>query len=695
MKRWLAMLLVLLLCIPPALAEGDAAGADYARAGADDPVAVPGGAYAFEAALFTMAYENWDLVTHTTRDPIPANGEVYLLRLIATGSDGLTHGEFEAEVAPQLRLRAASSGGEYAFTGVTTRLGPDSDALQNAFDVLFYSPEFYHLDELELLCGGVLYPLSGLPGEGEPLPIPPVPAEDIQRLNALHQMVRSNSGADAGDALCTGNVVVAVYHSRDDKEPDVLTALSDHYRYSDFPMEYRADSLATADWAAIIYPTYKNVGYYTGGGPANQTTTWLSLIDLATDAQYDLKAATEAPPPVLMNDSGNGASGAFRPEEAVEKLKELIQGASDAAPVEGSTAGEPSVVEVPEPETAGEPSVVEAPEPEATGEPSVVEVPEPEAAGESVAAEEPEPEAAGASVAAEEPATVPAALADVDSVLAALGSDHCRATYEALLAGEVVQNGSKGEAARGVQQTLIDFGQGITADGSVGPKTLAALNAVQSAFGLEPTDFVDAAQYEALLPRLLIATDEPAARELLAASMGGEYDYTRACALQARGLWYSARVAFEGSRFGDWEARAQACVQPWPKTGELYRNPDVKGSNTRLTVQFNSDGETAMLVKLYTPDGLLARTMFIAGTGKATTSLPAGRYIIKDGAGVNWYGEEEAFGGEGYYEVMTFGDGEQEVELPKNYASTITVNVEEYNPDADSVGTLGEDWESF
>ena len=695
MKRWLAMLLVLLLCIPPALAEGDAAGADYARAGADDPVAVPGGAYAFEAALFTMAYENWDLVTHTTRDPIPANGEVYLLRLIATGSDGLTHGEFEAEVAPQLRLRAASSGGEYAFTGVTTRLGPDSDALQNAFDVLFYSPEFYHLDELELLCGGVLYPLSGLPGEGEPLPIPPVPAEDIQRLNALHQMVRSNSGADAGDALCTGNVVVAVYHSRDDKEPDVLTALSDHYRYSDFPMEYRADSLATADWAAIIYPTYKNVGYYTGGGPADQTTTWLSLIDLATERQYDLKAATEAPPPVLMNDSGNGASGAFRPEEAVEKLKELIQGASDAAPVEGSTAGEPSVVEVPEPETAGEPSVVEAPEPEATGEPSVVEVPEPEAAGESVAAEEPEPEAAGASVAAEEPATVPAALADVDSVLAALGSDHCRATYEALLAGEVVQNGSKGEAARGVQQTLIDFGQGITADGSVGPKTLAALNAVQSAFGLEPTDFVDAAQYEALLPRLLIATDEPAARELLAASMGGEYDYTRACALQARGLWYSARVAFEGSRFGDWEARAQACVQPWPKTGELYRNPDVKGSNTRLTVQFNSDGETAMLVKLYTPDGVLARTMFIAGTGKATTSLPAGRYIIKDGAGVNWYGEEEAFGGEGYYEVMTFGDGEQEVELPKNYASTITVNVEEYNPDADSVGTLGEDWESF
>ena len=98
---------------------------------------------------------------------------------------------------------------------------------------------------------------------------------------------------------------------------------------------------------------------------------------------------------------------------------------------------------------------------------------------------------------------------------------------------------------------------------------------------------------------------------------------------------------------------------------------------------------------IYTTDGVLARTMFIGGTGKAKTSLPAGTYIIKDGTGKNWFGEEEAFGSEGYYEIMTFGDGQQEVQLKKNYSSTITVNVQENNPDAEGVGSNWESWSDF
>jgi len=82
-------------------------------------------------------------------------------------------------------------------------------------------------------------------------------------------------------------------------------------------------------------------------------------------------------------------------------------------------------------------------------------------------------------------------------------------------------------------------------------------------------------------------------------------------------------------------------------------------------------------------------------TGKATTSLPAGTYIIKDGTGHNWYGEAEAFGSEGYYEIMTFGNGQQEVQLKKNYSSTITVNVQEDNPDAEGVGSDWESWSDF
>ena len=319
-----------------------------------------------------------------------------------------------------------------------------------------------------------------------------------------------------------------------------------------------------------------------------------------------------------------------------------------------------------------------APEPASAPEPE----PEPESAPESEPEPEPEPE--------------PAPDATIDDILSALGDETYRATYDALLAGEVVAKGSKGDTAKGVQQTLIAFGQDIAADGSVGPKTLAALNAVQTAFGMENTDSIDAAAYEALMPRLLIATDEDAAYGLLSDLMGGEYDYTRACALQAKGLFYSAKRAFEDCGYGDWEDRAAACAQPWPKTGQLYKNPDVKGNSTQLCVKFNSEPDTAMLVKIYTTDDVLARTMFIGGTGKATVSLPAGQYIIKDGTGQNWYGEIEAFGDEGYYEVMTFDDyGTAEVTLKSGYTSTITVNVQEFNPNADSVGSAWESWDDF
>ena len=307
----------------------------------------------------------------------------------------------------------------------------------------------------------------------------------------------------------------------------------------------------------------------------------------------------------------------------------------------------------------------------------------------------PEPEADEAPETREEPAEEPAGEVTTAEVLDALGEGPYREVYDALSAGEVIQKGSKGDIAKGVQQTLIAFGQDIAADGSVGPKTIGALNAVQAAFGLEQTEALDAAGYEQLLPRLLVAVDEDRARELLADSMGEEFDYMRGCVLFAQQKFFSAKRAFEDSGCGDWEARVEACAQPWPKTGQLYKNSAVKGSATDLTVQFNSDPDVAMLVKIYTTDDVLARTLFIGGTGKAKTSLPKGTYIIKDGTGRTWYGDEEAFGSDGYYEIMTFGDGEEEVTLKSGHAYTITVNVQDPDPNADSVGSEYENWNNF
>ena len=44
---------------------------------------------------------------------------------------------------------------------------------------------------------------------------------------------------------------------------------------------------------------------------------------------------------------------------------------------------------------------------------------------------------------------------------------------------------------------------------------------------------------------------------------------------------------------------------------------------------------------------------------------------------------------------MTFGNGQQALQLRKNYSSTITVNVQENNPDAEGVGSQRESWSDF
>jgi hypothetical protein len=97
----------------------------------------------------------------------------------------------------------------------------------------------------------------------------------------------------------------------------------------------------------------------------------------------------------------------------------------------------------------------------------------------------------------------------VEAALASLGVDAYRALRDALADGGIVGNGSRGDAAKGLQQLLAALGQDIRADGIVGPKTIAALNAVQDRYGLPRTDKLDAAGLAALLP-LLLTNEQPA-----------------------------------------------------------------------------------------------------------------------------------------------------------------------------------------
>lgn len=336
MKKFFSILLTLaLLCAPLALAEGDA----YVRAEAGEPVRL--GDLAFEPQLFTDAYKGRDLLSASTNDPLPTQGAVFLVRFaVAEGGEAVTPEQIEDEIAPAMSLYAESKGSVSRIFQVVT---PD-DQPTRVFDILFHCKYFYTLEDLDLLCDGALYPLDGLPTDGEKLPLPTAEELAIEALNeALNALLRRTvreRGASIDEAACTGDVVVAFYSaSREGASPSqVLTADSEDSYDLVFPREYRAASLETARWVAVIYPTYSQVGWYSGiaGGPANETTTWLSLFDMETGKFYEEKVATEQPPQTITVQTINGiplhsgASGEYHMERAVERLAVLVQAARTA-----------------------------------------------------------------------------------------------------------------------------------------------------------------------------------------------------------------------------------------------------------------------------------------------------------------------------------------------------------------------------
>ncbi|WP_437641791.1 peptidoglycan-binding domain-containing protein [Sorangium sp. So ce854] len=79
--------------------------------------------------------------------------------------------------------------------------------------------------------------------------------------------------------------------------------------------------------------------------------------------------------------------------------------------------------------------------------------------------------------------------------------------------------GAHGDGVRALQEALGAIGDPMTADGSFGPKTHAAVVALQAAEGLPPTGIVDAATIAAL-DRRLAARRAPALDEALARAAG-------------------------------------------------------------------------------------------------------------------------------------------------------------------------------
>jgi TolA-binding protein len=125
--------------------------------------------------------------------------------------------------------------------------------------------------------------------------------------------------------------------------------------------------------------------------------------------------------------------------------------------------------------------------------------------------------------------------------------------------------------------------------------------------------------------------------------------------LLADGKNYDAYLAF--SELGTFDGaflRAEACILPAPKTGELYHNEKYNFSQTELTV-FNSDANESFL-KLYSANGDLVCSFYIAAGKKATVRVPEGTYTLNQAYGTRWFGLQDMFGDEGVYYRQLFGD---------------------------------------
>ena len=185
----------------------------------------------------------------------------------------------------------------------------------------------------------------------------------------------------------------------------------------------------------------------------------------------------------------------------------------------------------------------------------------------------------------------------------------------------------------------------------------------------------------------------------------GYYTYLQGCAYALQGRYYAAKEIFETCDYKDSAARAESCVQEWPGTGEVWHNPNVGGSDVSLTFTVNSTGAAkGTCFYMYTDTGVMTSAVLVTGSDSATTYVPAGTYRIKAGAGDEWYGKTDAFGREGVYQFMSFGDEEDmenydpsaryKAELqPGSYE--LTINASEVSEDSTGVGETDVDWDSW
>lgn len=170
--------------------------------------------------------------------------------------------------------------------------------------------------------------------------------------------------------------------------------------------------------------------------------------------------------------------------------------------------------------------------------------------------------------------------------------------------------------------------------------------------------------------------------------------YDRAYKLYENKKYYDAYSLFVQSKYGDWERMAKKCIRRWPKNGEIYHDNTQWLKDVQLRFRVEQPDDTAVFIRVFKDDTPVSY-VFIGGSDEVMISLPGNqKYTIKDGVGINWFGPDDAFGPDGAYETMLFGDqNESEIYLVRTNDYTITLNVD--NAAGESIGSEDQTWKEF
>ena len=127
--------------------------------------------------------------------------------------------------------------------------------------------------------------------------------------------------------------------------------------------------------------------------------------------------------------------------------------------------------------------------------------------------------------------------------------------------------------------------------------------------------------------------------------------YNRGKSFFDQGLFYSAYLSFSNADgLLDADELALSCAQPI-ETGEIYVNPEYTENRVSVTFYAPVESGNSVCVRIYSGNDLASMLLIKAGE-KLRIKLPDGMFSFNIGKGIDWYGEEEFFGLEGYYGTL-------------------------------------------